>query len=61
MGFFLMLSFIVFYPYIRKIHKKKYRMNKKKLLRIDPSNDEEVWTHSLIENGINPPLHIGTY
>lgn len=29
-------------------------MNKGKLLRIGPSNDEQVWTQSLIENGINP-------
>lgn len=29
-------------------------MNKGKFLRIGPSNDEQVWVHSLIENGINP-------
>lgn len=36
-------------------------MNKGKLLRIGPSNDEGVWAHSLIESSINPPLRIGTY
>lgn len=29
-------------------------MNKGKLLRIGPYNDERVWVHSLIENNINP-------
>lgn len=36
-------------------------MNKEKLLRTGPANDEEVWTHSILENVINPPLRIGTY
>lgn len=30
--------------------------NKSKFLRIGPSNDEQVWTHSLIESSINPPI-----
>lgn len=29
-------------------------MNKGKLLRIGPSDDEGVWAHSLIENSTNP-------
>jgi hypothetical protein len=29
-------------------------MNKGKLLRIDPSNDEGISAHSLIENSTNP-------
>lgn len=36
-------------------------MNKGKLLRIGPSNDEQVRTYSFIENDINSPLRIGTY
>lgn len=36
-------------------------MNKGKLLGPGPSNDEQVWAYSFIENDINPPLRIGTY
>ena len=35
---------------------KKVRKNKGKFLRIVSYNDEQVWAHSLIENGINLPI-----
>lgn len=40
---------------IRKIYKES-KKKKGKLLRIVSSNDEQVWAHSLIENGINLPI-----
>ncbi len=33
---------------------KENRMNAKEFLRIGPLNDEQIWAHSFIENGINP-------
>lgn len=58
---FIFLYNIVLYPnqilfinYEKFI--KKVRKNKGNLLRIVSSNYEQVWAHSLIENGINFPI-----
>jgi len=58
---FILIDNIVLYPnqilfinyekFLKKVRKKKG-----KLLRIVSSNDEQVWAHSLIENGINFPI-----
>ena len=58
---FILIDNIVLYPnqilfinYEKVL--KKVRKKKGKLLRIVSSNDEQVWTHSLIENDINFPI-----